>query len=659
MKTLQSIRFKSRKRFMFFLFLLTAATGLMAISCEKQHLVSVRTSPSEGGTVEGSGVYAEGTRVAVTAAVNQGYRFINWTEDGVEVTENPSHYFKIASDRTLVANFEQTSAEIIGVIYVIHGGSDTPEKRYLWDAVVQQFSYNPNHAVYKMVIWNKWFWPLVYSPMMTDFADRFLRMYQFEYPRVGGVDPYHDIEERILVDIKTELDKNPDGIIFEVDWAGYLAADRPEHYPHPRFLYNGPDIWRDKLTYCGEWEPDGPWAGCDPERYNVDGPVERLLRRGASQIIAIDTTVGGVRFSKTYGVIEMMKRVLDTWNREQQTSVSFTWINDYTNLMEESYPTEPEGWTNSLGPPIVDPKVSLEGRPNPFAEDERLALLHVEGIEFRFSDTVLDADTAVVLFNHAIHDYNEYFDPKIDDTQILNSNIKSQLLERHPDMNPDNILFTYGGYMVENPENGLIERTREMRGETYGYAWYYESDKKRSGVFLWDALEDLKNRGVQHIVCAFPQLTSDSVLNMVEFYNQIGKEIGIKTWARWGTWDYETYPEVGHPFAEYWGIWVNTDCGDHDCCFTMGGCEDGRPYPPPRQTPLDNKRSDLDPSLGFDMCEYGHLGYDPDLGSPDPNNPVQDQYTGTWDVWETPKDDPRLGALLAEYILKAARGELK
>ncbi len=64
----------------------------------------------------------------------------------------------------------------------------------------------------------------------------------------------------------------------------------------------------------------------------------------------------------------------------------------------------------------------------------------------------------------------------------------------------------------------------------------------------------------------------------------------------------------------------------------MGGCNDPlRPYPPPRQTPLNQKMSDLDPSLCFDVSEYGHLGYDPDLGPPDPDGPVQDQYTGTWD----------------------------
>jgi hypothetical protein len=137
--------------------------------------------------------------------------------------------------------------------------------------------------------------------------------------------------------------------------------------------------------------------------------------------------------------------------------------------------------------------------------------------------------------------------------------------------------------------------------------------------------------------------------------NQFGKEVGMKTWAKWGTGDYEKYPEVGHPFADYWGNWVYTDCGGQPCCFTMGGCGDpSRPYPPPRRTPLDKKRDELDPSLAYDLSDYGHLGYNPDSGPPDPNGPIQDQYTGTWDMWTPPNDDPRVGKILAKHVLNAA-----
>jgi hypothetical protein len=63
--------------------------------------------------------------------------------------------------------------------------------------------------------------------------------------------------------------------------------------------------------------------------------------------------------------------------------------------------------------------------------------------------------------------------------------------------------------------------------------------------------------------------------------------------------------------------------------------------------------SDLDPSLCFDMSEYGHQGYDPGMGAPDPEDPVQDQYRGTWEMYIPPNDDPRVGEMLGQYVLKA------
>ena len=83
----------------------------------------------------------------------------------------------------------------------------------------------------------------------------------------------------------------------------------------------------------------------------------------------------------------------------------------------------------------------------------------------------------------------------------------------------------------------------------------------------------------------------------------IAKEIGWRNWAYIDELDFDTFPEVGHPFADYWGIWVERECryGDEttECCFDMGGCEDGRTYPPPRQTAPDKARDDLDPSLAW------------------------------------------------------------
>ena len=290
-------------------------------------------------------------------------------------------------------------------------------------------------------------------------------MYDFEYDRIGGLDPFHGITDQQLLDIKTELDANPYGLTFEVDWAGYMAAASAENYAYPRFIYYGPDgpDVGDNCTYCGEGEVGGPWPGCDPERYNVDGPVERLVKKGVSRIMVIDWTMGGPRFSKTFDVVEMSKRALDDWKTNYGPTVPLTWVNDYSNLMERSYPEEPDGWTRILKDPTKDRNVLLNGSPNPVASDPVVVDLNVEAIEAAFSGAVSDADTAVLLFNHALHDYNEWFDPKINDTLIVNKGIKAELLDRHPTMDPNNIIGAFGGIQEVNPDNDLEERNRPMR----------------------------------------------------------------------------------------------------------------------------------------------------------------------------------------------------
>jgi len=287
------------------------------------------------------------------------------------------------------------------------------------------------------------------------------------------------------------------------------------------------------------------------------------------------------------------------------------------------------------------------------------------------SPEVSDNDTGILFLDHATRDNAQFYDPKIDDTQVVIDNIKTRLLAAHPNIDPANIVGSYMGIKELNPENNKVERSRDMRGENLGHAYLYETYSAETetgelpdlpwGYLYWNALEYLKNRGVKHIVVCFPQIVADSVLNLVEIHNQIGKEIGYKNWLYWeegGIMDNDTYPGVGHPFADYWGIWVDTDCGGEECCFEMGGCDDGRPYPPPRQDPLSSSLSDMDPSLAYDVSEYGHLGYDPSLGSPDKNVPVQDQYTGTWAMYVPPNDASDMTELLADHVFNAALGNL-
>ena len=206
-----------------------------------------------------------------------------------------------------------------------------------------------------------------------------------------------------------------------------------------------------------------------------------------------------------------------------------------------------------------------------------------------------------------------------------------------------------------------MERTREMRGENLGYNILHDTDGDRPsaewGYRYWEALDQLRKNNVKHIVVAFPQIMENSVLNLVEVPNQIGKEIGYKNWLYFNSLDFDTYPEYGHPFADYWGIWVSQSCAStvnanqtEECCFEMGGCSTSQAYPPTRQAKLDQRRDDLDPSLAYDVSEFGHLGYQAELGSADPNQPVQDQYKGTWSMWQVTEDHYAVAEFLADKV---------
>ena len=73
----------------------------------QKYNVILSSYPSIGGIVNGGGLYNFNDTVKVNASANSNYGFINWTENGTEVSKNLQYNFVIKSDRTLVANFVQ------------------------------------------------------------------------------------------------------------------------------------------------------------------------------------------------------------------------------------------------------------------------------------------------------------------------------------------------------------------------------------------------------------------------------------------------------------------------------------------------------------------------------------------------------------------------
>ena len=82
------------------------AAGVIAATPYNKWAVTVSTTT--GGAVSGGGAFEEGSTVTVTAAPNDGYRFVCWQENGETVSTEAAYAFELTGDRSLTAVFERT-----------------------------------------------------------------------------------------------------------------------------------------------------------------------------------------------------------------------------------------------------------------------------------------------------------------------------------------------------------------------------------------------------------------------------------------------------------------------------------------------------------------------------------------------------------------------
>ena len=85
--------------------------------------ISVTADPVEGGNVSGAGVYLYNQQVTVSAIPETGYEFVNWMEDGIEVSTEEQYSFNITESRSLVAHFELRTFLIQAAADPVSGGT--------------------------------------------------------------------------------------------------------------------------------------------------------------------------------------------------------------------------------------------------------------------------------------------------------------------------------------------------------------------------------------------------------------------------------------------------------------------------------------------------------------------------------------------------------
>ena len=93
-------------------FTVTESATYVAHFVVESFTITAIANPTEGGIVSGSGTYETLDECTLTATANEGYDFINWTENGNVVSNEAAYTFTVTGDRTLIANFELKALEI-------------------------------------------------------------------------------------------------------------------------------------------------------------------------------------------------------------------------------------------------------------------------------------------------------------------------------------------------------------------------------------------------------------------------------------------------------------------------------------------------------------------------------------------------------------------
>ncbi len=79
--------------------------------------------PANGGVVNGANSYILGQMATLTAVPNEGFLFVNWTEDGNEVSRESIYTFEVTKNRSLIANFELKEYLISAEVTPTNSGS--------------------------------------------------------------------------------------------------------------------------------------------------------------------------------------------------------------------------------------------------------------------------------------------------------------------------------------------------------------------------------------------------------------------------------------------------------------------------------------------------------------------------------------------------------
>ena len=95
--------------------------------------ISASSNPSGGGSLSGAGIYYYGHTCTLTATANTGYYFVNWTQNGQQVSNSPTYSFTVTGNRNLVANFEVVPVtEVVAAYYPNSSNPNSSSVKVSW-----------------------------------------------------------------------------------------------------------------------------------------------------------------------------------------------------------------------------------------------------------------------------------------------------------------------------------------------------------------------------------------------------------------------------------------------------------------------------------------------------------------------------------------------
>ncbi len=117
--------------------------ALVAHFTAASFVLTLSANPDAGGSVTGAGGYDFNDQVTVTAQANEGYSFVNWTENDQTVSESASYIFNMpARDRSLVANFSLNRYTVTATAG--EGGSIAPSSVEVEHGSTTTFTVTPD-----------------------------------------------------------------------------------------------------------------------------------------------------------------------------------------------------------------------------------------------------------------------------------------------------------------------------------------------------------------------------------------------------------------------------------------------------------------------------------------------------------------------------------